>query len=143
MTAISLPLTPARQQLIRAVLATWLVTATWDFLCASALSVFAYGSTFSRFWQSVASVPLGPKVLEMGPRGVAAGLAVHLLVALAWSSVFVLALAASPALRRMVERANTALVVALIYGPVIWLVMSLVIIPSATHKLPAFGFRWW
>ena len=126
-----------------AVLATWLVTATWDFLCASALSVFAYGSTFSRLWQGVAAVALGPAALQMGARGVAAGLALHLLVAFTWSAAFVLAVAASHALRQALVRPLGAVAVAAAYGPFIWLVMSLVVIPLATGRPPAFGFRWW
>ena len=39
----------------RAVIVTWLVTAVWDFVCASALSVFAYRSTVARLWQGVAA----------------------------------------------------------------------------------------
>jgi len=33
--------------------------------------------------------------------------------------------------------------VAVIYGPLIWLVMSLLIIPLATGRPPRFGLRWW
>jgi hypothetical protein len=142
-SAAQYPRATPRHHVVRAVLVTWLVTAAWDFLCASALGVFAYGSTFNRFWQGVASVALGPAALGMGVRAVAAGLMLHLLVALGWSAVFVLALAWSPALRRMLARPVTALGVAAVYGPVIWLVMSLAVIPSATGRLPAFGVRWW
>lgn len=127
----------------RAVLVTWLVTAVWDFICASALSVFAYHATFSRFWQGVAAVALGPRALQMGGWGVMAGLALHLLVAFIWSALFVLALASSEQLRRVVERPAGACVVACVYGPVIWLVMSLAVIPLATGRPPTFAFRWW
>jgi hypothetical protein len=143
MTTPPVPLSTLRKPVGKAVLVTWLVTAAWDFLCASALSVFAYHSTFSRLWQAVAAAALGPRALEMGVRGVAAGLVLHLLVALAWSAVFVLALARSIALRRALDRPVSALGVAAIYGPVIWLVMSLAVIPLATGKLPTLGFRWW
>jgi hypothetical protein len=119
------------------------VTAAWDFLCASALAVFAYGSTLSRFWQGVAATVLGASALEMGARGVAAGLILHLLVALTWSAAFVLAVAGSSALRRALNQPVGALMVAIIYGPLIWLVMSLAVIPLATGRLPALGFRWW
>jgi NAD-dependent oxidoreductase involved in siderophore biosynthesis len=115
----------------------------WDFLCASALGVFAYHNTFSRFWQGVASVPLGPRAFEMGAPGVVAGLSLHLFVALVWSTAFVIAASRSIALRRMIERPSGAVAVAAAYGPIIWLVMSLVVIPAATHRMPAFGFRWW
>lgn len=126
-----------------AILVTWLVTATWDFVCATMLSVLAYGSTFSRLWQGVASTVLGPPALTMGWRGVAAGLGLHLLVALTWSAAFVIAVAAWPGLRRAITSPAGAIAVATVYGPVIWLVMSLVVIPFATGRPPAFGFRWW
>jgi hypothetical protein len=132
-----------RQHLGRAVVNTWLVTAAWDFVCASALGVFAYGATFSRFWQGVAAVAFGPTMLEMGVRGVAAGLGLHLLVALTWSAAFVFVVARSAALQRTLVRRGGALLVAAGYGPIIWLVMSLAVIPVATGKLPTFGFRWW
>jgi hypothetical protein len=31
----------------------------------------------------------------------------------------------------------------MMYGPFIWLMMSLVVIPTATGKMPSFNFRWW
>ena len=135
--------TPARPSAARAILVTWLVTAAWDFVCATMLSVFAYGSTFSRLWQGVAATVLGPAATTMGARGVAVGLGLHLLVALAWSTIFVLAVAASVALRRFITRPGNAVAVAIVYGPLIWLVMSLLVIPAATGRPPAFGFRWW
>jgi hypothetical protein len=128
---------------VRPVLRTWMVTAAWDFVCASALGILAYGSTFSRFWQGVASTAFGPSVFEMGAQGVAAGLALHLLVALVWSAAFVIALARSSTLRRWLERPLGALEVAAVYGPLIWLVMSFAVIPLATGRPPAIGFRWW
>ena len=36
-----------------------------------------------------------------------------------------------------------ALAVAMVYGPAIWLVMSLVVIPLATGRPSTFGARWW
>ena len=126
-----------------AILVTWLVVAAWDFVCATLLSVVAYGSTFSRLWQGVASTVLGPPALTMGARGVVAGLALHLAVAFVWSAAFVIALDRSDFLRRVVGRRRGAIAVACAYGPMIWLVMSLVVIPLATKRPPAFGFRWW
>ena len=143
MTGAAVPLSTLRPLVVRAVFVTWLVTAAWDFICASALGIFAYGSTLSRFWQGVATTVLGASALEMGARGVAAGLVLHLAVAFTWSAVFVLAVAGSPTLRRALNRPVSALLVAVIYGPLIWLVMSLAVIPLATGRLPALGFRWW
>lgn len=126
-----------------AILVTWLVTGAWDFVCATLLSVVAYGSTFSRLWQGVASTALGPVALQIGARGIAAGLGLHLLVALTWSAAFVIALTGSATLRRLVARPLGAIAVAAVYGPLIWLVMSLVVIRLATGRPPAIGFRWW
>jgi hypothetical protein len=50
---------------------------------------------------------------------------------------------ASSRLRRAIRPAGGALLVAAAYGPIIWLVMSLVVIPLATGRPPAFNFRWW
>jgi hypothetical protein len=94
-------------------------------------------------WQGVASTALGPAALTMGTRGVAAGLGLHLLVALVWSAIFVLALVRSATLRRIVGRPGGAVAVAIVYGPIIWLVMSLIVIRVATGRPTAFGFRWW
>jgi hypothetical protein len=126
-----------------AIVVTWLVTAAWDFVCATMLSVFAYGSSFSRLWQGVASTVLGPVALTMGRRGIVAGLGLHLAVAFVWSAMFVIAAARSEWLRRALARPVHAIAVASAYGPLIWLVMSLIVIPSATGRPPAFGLRWW
>jgi len=140
---VTISLSTSRHPVGRAVVVTWLVTAVWDCLCASALSILAYGSTFGRFWRGVAAIPLGARALEMGARGAAAGLAIHFLVALSWSALFVFAAVRSVALRRTLARPIGAAVLACIYGPLIWLVMSLAVIPVATGRLPALGFRWW
>jgi hypothetical protein len=115
----------------------------WDAICATALSVFAYGTTAAGLWQGVAATILGPAALTGGATTVAAGLALHLAVALTWSALFVSAAWASPALRRAIRTPAGALGVAAIYGPTIWLVMSLAVIPLATGRPPRFGLRWW
>jgi hypothetical protein len=132
-----------RWPVARAVVVTWLVTAVWDFLCASALSVIAYRAVFTRFWRGIASVPVGPKALEMGTLGFVAGVATHFMVALTWSALFVLAVSRSRALQRALRHPAGAVTVAAVYGPLIWLAMSLAAIPLATGRPPVIGFRWW
>jgi hypothetical protein len=132
-----------RTSFIRSVIPVWLVTAAWDFLCATALSVFAYHTTFARLWQGVASTVLGPAALDGGATTIAAGIALHLVVAFTWSALFVAVARVSPTILRTIATPSGALAVAAIYGPIIWLVMSLVIIPLATGRPPRFGFRWW
>ena len=69
----------------RSLLPVWLVTAAWDFACATALSVFAYGGTAAGLWRGVAATALGPTALQGGAPAVAAGIALHLAVAFTWS----------------------------------------------------------
>jgi hypothetical protein len=64
-------------------------------------------------------------------------------VAFTWAAIFVAAALAWPALRRAIRTAGGALAVAAAYGPLIWLVMSLLVIPLATGRPPRFGLRWW
>jgi NAD-dependent oxidoreductase involved in siderophore biosynthesis len=132
-----------RPAFIRTVIPVWLITAAWDFLCATALSVFAYHATAAHLWQGVASTVLGPSAIDGGASAVAAGIALHLAVAFAWSAVFVAAARMSSIIRRVIASPSGALAVAIAYGPIIWLVMSLVIIPFATGRPPRLGFRWW
>ena len=133
----------ARRSFTRLLVPVWIVTAAWDFVCASALSVFAYHTPAARLWQGVAATVLGPGALEGGAAAVAAGVALHLAVALTWSALFLLALRAWPALGRALATPAGALAVAAAYGPLIWLVMSLAVIPLATGRPPRFGVRWW
>jgi len=132
-----------RPSFLRTVIPVWLVTAGWDFVCASALTVFAYHGTFAHLWQGVASTVLGPTAIDGGSTPIAIGIALHLAVAFTWSAIFVAAARTSPALRSAIATPGGALGVALVYGPIIWLVMSLVVIPIATGHFPRIGFRWW
>lgn len=133
----------SRPSFVRALLPVWLVTAAWDFVCATALAVFAYGSTAARLWRGVAATVFGPSAVSGGAIAVAQGIALHMAVALTWSLLFVAAAWWSPALRRAIRTPGGAFAVAAAYGPVIWLVMSLVVIPLATGDPPRFGPRWW
>src|SRR5688572_16084657 len=82
----------------RAVLPVWLVTAVWDFVCASALGALAYQTPVARLWRGVASTLLGPSALEGGGGAFAVGVALHLAVALTWSALFVAAVLLWPPL---------------------------------------------
>ena len=86
---------------------------------------------------------MGPDALTGRTPALAAGLGLHAMVAFAWSAIFVGAVWAWPALRRTIRTPGSALGVAVAYGPVIWLVMSLVVIPLATGRPPLFNLRWW
>jgi hypothetical protein len=112
-------------------------------VCATALGVFAYGSTAAGVWRGVASTVLGPSALTGGASALAVGLALHLMVALTWSALFVAAARAWTSLRKAIRTPGGAFAIAAAYGPAIWLVMSLLVIPIATGRPPRVGLRWW
>jgi hypothetical protein len=121
----------------------WLITAATDGVFASALSVFAYHSTVARLWQGVAATLLGPAALQGGMRTALIGVLMHIGVALWWSTVFLGLYMAWPRLRRIVSTGGGTVGVAAVYGPLIWLAMSWVVIPQLTGRPPSITVRWW
>lgn len=120
--------------MIRAWVRAGVLTGISDFLWAVALQL-VYGRSVARLWQGVASVPFGQRMMELGAAGVAIGIALHFCVAFAWSGLLVLA-------ADRVRRVHPALVGA-VYGPLIWVVMSLAVIPLFTHTATQVTWRWW
>jgi hypothetical protein len=120
-----------------------LATAVVDGLFSSALSAFAYGSTILALWQGVGTTAFGPGAFGGGTLLAAAGLFVHFCVALTWSIVFLIAYENSAALRRIVSSPFGVIKVAAVYGPLIWVVMSMVVIRAASGRAPAITYRWW
>ena len=121
----------------------WLLTAIVDGVFSSVLVAVFYGSTVTRLWQGVASVPLGPRALEGGLHTVLIGLLIHVCVAFTWSAVFLFLVMRLPFIRTLLATRYGVLKVAAIYGPFIWMMMSLVIIPQFTHRPPTINYRWW
>lgn len=121
----------------------WLLTALLDGLFSSVLVSVFYGSSVARLWQGVASVPLGPSALQGGSRTVIIGLALHLAVALTWSSIFLILFSASGWLRGLTSSPVGVVGTAVVYGPVIWMAMSLLLIPQLTHRPATVNYRWW
>jgi hypothetical protein len=119
------------------------LTAVVDGLFSSLLSVFAYGSTVTRLFQGVAAVAMGSAALSGGWRTALIGIALHVGVAYVWSAVFVFGLLRSRRLRRVLAGGLGVLKVAALYGPAVWLAMSLVVIPAFTGRPAVIGFRWW
>jgi hypothetical protein len=120
-----------------------LLTAVVDGLFSSALSVLAYDTPVARLWQRVASTLLGPTAFDGGTRTVLIGLAMHVGVAFTWSAVFLVLYLNSAWLRRKLTTMTGVITVAAVYGPAIWLVMSLVVIPLLVGRPSQITVRWW
>ncbi|MBV9772939.1 MAG: hypothetical protein JO040_03275, partial [Gemmatimonadetes bacterium] len=123
-----LPGLDRRDALSRVVLAG-LATGVTDGIFSSVLSVAFYHSTVTRLFQGVASTLLGPAAIDGGIATAAVGVLMHFGVALGWSAVFWLLLDRQPWIRALLGSPNGELKVASLYGPFIWMVMSLAVIP--------------
>jgi hypothetical protein len=130
------------EHFLRTWLRAWALITAVDALFATTLPVVAYGQPLGRVWQGVASVLIGQSAIGGGARTILVGLAIHAGVALVWTTVFLVLALLSPPLRRFVAVPAGILAAAAVYGPTIWIVMSLVVIPALTHRAPTIGPRW-
>jgi hypothetical protein len=106
------------------------------------LSVAAYGSTVTRLFQGVAATLLGRDAFDAGVGTAALGLLMHFGVAFGWSAVFLLVVKRSPWIRGLLSSRYGVVKVASLYGPLVWMVMSLAVIPALTHRPPSITARW-
>ena len=104
--------------------------------------VFFYHSTFARLWQGVASVLFGKSAIDGGSSMVLAGLVMHFAVAFTWSAVFLRVVSRWRGIQSLLASPSGVAKVAALYGPFIWLVMSLVVIPLLVHQPPSITVRW-
>jgi hypothetical protein len=128
----------AFSRLVRAGVATGVT----DALFAVALAV-VYGSTVTRLWQGVASTVVGRSAFEGGARTALLGVAMHFAVAFTWSLVFLFLVNHSSWIRSVLASPFGVVKVAAVYGPAIWLVMSLIVVPLLVQRAPTIAVRWW
>jgi hypothetical protein len=64
-------------------------------------------------------------------------------VALTWSTVFLLLYLNIRGLRAFASTVGGSLATAIVYGPIIWMTMSFVVIQHFTHRAPMINARWW
>ena len=120
-----------------------LLTGATDGLFACALATVFYHSTVTRLWQGVASTVLGKQAFDGGTRTALLGVLMHFGVAFGWSAVFLFLALRSGWIRDLLASRNGVAKVASLYGPFIWLVMSLIVIPLLLHRPPTINLRWW
>jgi hypothetical protein len=125
-------------RLLRAGLATGVIDGLW-----ACVLTWIYGSTFERLWQGVASTVVGADAIGGGAGPTALGLAIHFGVAFGWSAVFLALYLAIPKLRALTSSLGGIVAVAVVYGPLIWVVMSLLVIPALVGHPPNVTYRWW
>ena len=67
----------------------------------------------------------------------------HVGVAFGWSAVFLLLVTRSARIRSVLASPQGTIKVASLYGPFVWMVMSLAVIPLLAHRPPTINIRWW
>jgi hypothetical protein len=118
------------------------LTGGADGLFSSVLSVAFYHSTVQRLFQYVASTLLGAEAFNGGALTFAIGVLMHFGVAFGWSVVFLLIVKRAHWIRRLLNSPYGVIKVASLYGPFIWMVMSLAVIPLLLQRPPAINIRW-
>jgi hypothetical protein len=120
-----------------------LLTGITDGLFSSILATVFYHSSVTRLFQGVASTLLGQKAFEGGTPTGLLGILMHFGVAFGWSAVFLFLALRLPWIRALLASRYGVVKVASFYGPFIWMVMSLAVIPLLLHRPPAINVRWW
>ena len=118
------------------------LTGITDGLFSSVLSVAFYHSTVQRLFQGVASTLLGAEAFNGGALTFAIGVLMHFGVAFGWSVVFLLIVKRARRIRGLLNSPYGVVKVASLYGPFIWMVMSLAVIPILLHRPPVINIRW-
>src|SRR5262245_19119191 len=118
------------------------LTGVTDGLFSSVLSVAFYNSTVQRLFHGFSGTLLGAEAFNGGNLTFAPGVLMHFGVALGWSVVFLLALNRARWIRSLLNSPYGVVRVASLYGPFIWLVMSLAVIPVVLHRPPLINSRW-
>jgi hypothetical protein len=120
-----------------------LLTGVSDGLFSSLLSVLFYHSTVTRLFQGVASTLFGRAALDGGTPAALLGVVMHFGVAFGWSAVFLFLVIRLPRIQGVLSSRFGVLKVASLYGPFVWIVMSLAVIPLLLHRPPVISSRWW
>ena len=120
-----------------------LLTALTDGAFSSVLSVVFYHSTVTRLFQGVAATVLGADAFAGGARAAVIGVLMHVGVAFGWSAVFLFLVAPLAWVRALLESRSGVLKIAALFGPMVWVIMSLAVIPLLVHRPPVFSVRWW
>lgn len=131
------------RRMLGCLLRAGLLTSIVDGLFSSVLAVGFYDSTVVRLFQGVASTVLGPAAFEGGAKVAAFGIFLHIGVAFTWSAVFLGLVLVSRRTRELLVARHGVIKVAAVYGPFIWMFMSLVVIPVLTAQPPSVNVRWW
>jgi hypothetical protein len=139
---IAMSLSRPRRSAASRLVAAGLLIGTVDGLWAIVLTLI-YARSLARLWQGIAATVFGERMFDGGASTVLLGVLMHFGVAFAWTALFLLLVTRSAWLRSVLDSPHGVLKVAAVYGPVIWIVMSAIVIPLLTHRPLVITGRWW
>jgi hypothetical protein len=117
------------------IIAAWLLAGTLDITAAVLYYLGPSSTRAARMLRGIASGVLGARAFDGGAATALLGLALHYLIALIWTVVFVVAFRRLGALRRHLVLTGVA------YGVIVWLVMNLVVLPLSNVSRAPFDLR--
>jgi len=117
------------------VLMAWLLAGTLDITTAILYYVGPSRARATRLLQGIASGVLGARAFHEGAATAWIGLALHYLIALIWTLVFLVVFRTLSVLRRHL------VVIGILYGIIVWLVMNLMVLPLSNVSRAPFQPR--
>ena len=118
-----------------AVIIAWLLGGTLDITAAIVYYVGPSSARSERLLQGIASGMLGARAFDGGVATAVLGLALHYLIALIWTLLFLGAFRMLGALRRHL------VLLGIMYGIIVWLGMNLVVLPLSNAARGPFQLR--
>jgi hypothetical protein len=119
----SVVVSPSTRRTVRVVLVAWLLAGTLDITAAIFYYLGPSSARAARMLRGIASGVLGARAFDGGAATAVFGLALHYLIALIWTIVFVVAFRSVGALRRHLVLTGIG------YGVIVWFVMNVVVLP--------------
>ena len=117
------------------VIVAWLLAGTLDITTAVLFYLGPSSARAVRLLQGIASGVLGARAFDGGATTAWLGIALHYLIALIWTLVFLVAFRTLGALRRHL------VLTGIVYGIIVWLVMNLVVLPLSNASRGPFQLR--
>jgi hypothetical protein len=134
MTSVVSPGTTTHRSAL-VILIAWMLAGTLDITTAVLYYLGPSSARAVRLLKGIASGVLGARAFDSGLATAWLGLALHYLIALIWTLVFVVAVRSCGGLRRHVVLTGIA------YGIIIWLVMNLFVLPLSNVARGPFELR--
>ena len=134
MTSFVSSATPT-QRTVLVVIVAWLLAGTLDITTAVLYYLGPSSARAASMLRGIASGILGARAFDGGAATALLGLALHYLIALIWTVVFVVVFRSLGALRR--HRVLTGIA----YGIIVWLVMNLLVLPLSNVSRGPFELR--